>query len=66
MSVHQPVEASAPGIRDCLSARRTHSSQSTSGPFVSGWKLQDQGGILQFFTWQSIASFAPATWSSYD
>jgi hypothetical protein len=44
----KPVEARALGTRDCLSAKRSPSNRSTSGPFVSGWKLQDQGGILQF------------------
>jgi hypothetical protein len=48
ISVHPTDRSQRSGMGDCLSARRSHSSQSTSGPFVSGWKLQDQGGILQF------------------
>jgi hypothetical protein len=60
------AETNGPGIRDCSSARKSLSNQSTSGPFAFAWKSRDRGATLSSLTWRSTASFAPAIWLSFD
>jgi hypothetical protein len=60
------TETDGLGTRDCSSGRRNPLSQSTSGPFGSAWRSRDQGATLSFLIWQSIANFAPATWSNCE